>query len=125
MVDAIGLIHDPHFRRFGCYNSHPIESHNMGLHMATAKARHILVETEEQCLGLIEEIGNGADFGELAKQHSKCPSGSRGGDLGSFGRGQMVPEFDAVVFSGDLNKPLGPVKTSFGYHVLEVTERED
>jgi peptidyl-prolyl cis-trans isomerase C len=93
--------------------------------MATAKARHILVETQEQCQGLIDEISGGADFGELAKQHSKCPSGSRGGDLGSFGRGQMVPEFDAVVFSGELNKPLGPVQTSFGYHVLEVTERSD
>jgi len=93
--------------------------------MATANARHILVETEGECLSLIEKINGGEDFGDLAKQHSKCPSGSRGGDLGSFGRGQMVPEFDAVVFSGELNKPLGPVQTSFGYHVLEVTERSD
>ncbi len=93
--------------------------------MATATARHILVETEEQCQGLIDQITGGADFAELAKQHSKCPSGGRGGELGTFGRGQMVPEFDAAVFTGDLNKPLGPVQTSFGFHVLEVTERTD
>lgn len=93
--------------------------------MATAKARHILVETEAECLDLIKQIGAGGSFEELARAHSKCPSGKRGGDLGSFGRGMMVPEFDAVVFSGAIGEPLGPVKTQFGYHVLEVLERQD
>lgn len=91
--------------------------------MPQASARHLLVPTEEQCLALKAEIENGADFAEVAKQHSQCPSGQRGGDLGTFGRGQMVPEFDQVVFSGDLNTVHGPVKTQFGYHLLEVTER--
>ena len=93
--------------------------------MSTARARHILVADEQACLDLKTEIEGGADFGELAKQHSQCPSGQRGGDLGSFGRGQMVPEFDKVVFSADVGSVEGPVKTQFGYHLLEVTERND
>ena len=91
--------------------------------MATARARHILVESEEICLELKQEIEGGADFAEVAQNHSSCPSGSEGGDLGEFGPGMMVKEFDDVVFSGDLNTVLGPVKTQFGYHLLEVTER--
>jgi len=91
--------------------------------MPTATARHLLVDSEEQCNALKTEIENGADFGDVAKQHSKCPSGANGGDLGSFSQGQMVPEFDQVVFNDDLNVVHGPVKTQFGYHLLEVTSR--
>ncbi|MFC1684324.1 peptidylprolyl isomerase [Pseudomonadota bacterium] len=93
--------------------------------MARASARHILVDTEEQCTALKTEIEGGADFAELAKQHSKCPSGAQGGELGEFGRGQMVPEFDQVVFSAEVGKVQGPVQTQFGYHLLEVTSRAD
>jgi len=93
--------------------------------MATARARHILVETEAQCESLKQAIEAGADFAEIAQQHSLCPSGAQGGDLGEFGRGQMVREFDEVVFSGELNKVHGPVKTQFGYHLLEITSRTD
>lgn len=91
--------------------------------MAQATARHILVDSEEQCQTLKAEIENGKDFAEVARQHSNCPSGRQGGDLGSFGPGQMVREFDEVVFSGELNKVHGPVKTQFGYHLLEITSR--
>ena len=91
--------------------------------MSQASARHLLVDTEEKCLALKAEIEGGADFADIAKQNSSCPSGQRGGDLGTFGRGQMVPEFDQVVFNGDLNTVHGPVKTQFGYHLLEVTSR--
>jgi|TARA_R100000049_G_C1937602_1_gene81518 peptidyl-prolyl cis-trans isomerase C len=91
--------------------------------MARASARHILVSSEEQCNALKQEIENGRDFADVAKQHSSCPSGRQGGDLGSFGPGQMVPEFDKVVFSGELNKVHGPVQTQFGYHLLEITSR--
>ncbi|MAN24445.1 MAG: peptidylprolyl isomerase [Gemmatimonadetes bacterium] len=91
--------------------------------MATARARHILVDNEEICLELKQEIEGGADFAEIARNHSSCPSGREGGDLGEFGPGMMVKEFDEVVFSGELNTVLGPVKTQFGYHLLEVTER--
>lgn len=93
--------------------------------MARASARHILVSTEEQCNELKQQILNGADFAAIAQAHSQCPSGRQGGDLGSFGRGQMVAEFDKVVFSAPLNEVQGPVKTQFGYHLLEVTSRED
>ena len=91
--------------------------------MAQATARHFLVDSEEQCQTLKAEIENGKDFAEVARQHSNCPSGRQGGDLGSFGPGQMVREFDEVVFSGELNKVHGPVKTQFGYHLLEITSR--
>lgn len=93
--------------------------------MAKASARHILVDTEEQCNELKDQIANGTDFGEVAKQHSKCPSGNTGGDLGEFGPGMMVKEFDEVVFSAPINEVQGPVKTQFGYHLLEVTSRTD
>ena len=93
--------------------------------MLKAKARHILVDTEAQCEALKSEIEAGADFADVARQHSKCPSGRDGGDLGEFGRGQMVREFDEVVFSADLNAVQGPVKTQFGYHLLEVTGRTE
>jgi len=93
--------------------------------MARASARHILVDTQEECEDLKNQIAEGADFAEVAKQHSKCPSGSRGGDLGEFGQGQMVPEFDQVVFSGALNTVHGPIQTQFGFHLLEITSRTE
>lgn len=90
-----------------------------------ARARHILVDSEDVAEDLKQQIEDGADFGELAREHSSCPSSRQGGDLGEFGRGQMVPEFDQVVFSGEVGAPLGPVKTQFGYHLIEITSRTD
>jgi len=91
--------------------------------MTKARARHILVATEEKCNELKSIIEDGKDFAEVAKEFSTCPSGRQGGDLGEFGPGMMVPEFDKVVFSAPLNEVQGPVKTQFGYHLLEVTSR--
>ena len=91
--------------------------------MTTATARHILVDSEEQCLQLKDRIANGEDFGDIARAFSSCPSKAQGGDLGQFGPGMMVKEFDEVVFSADVNTLQGPVKTQFGYHLLEVTSR--
>jgi peptidyl-prolyl cis-trans isomerase C len=91
--------------------------------MPQAEARHILVSTEDACIALKKEIEGGLDFAEAAAKHSSCPSGRSGGALGSFGPGQMVKEFDEVVFSGDIGKVLGPVKTQFGYHLIEITSR--
>ena len=93
--------------------------------MTRATARHILVESEEQCLDLKQRIESGEDFAGIAKECSTCPSSAQGGDLGQFGPGMMVKEFDEVVFSADINTVQGPVKTQFGYHLLEVTERSD
>ena len=91
--------------------------------MARASARHILVKTDEACLDLKKQIDEGADFADIAKKHSECPSGNEGGSLGEFSPGQMVPEFDTVVFNDDVGKVHGPVKTQFGYHLIEITSR--
>ena len=91
--------------------------------MAKASARHILVADEATCEELKKQIQDGADFGAVAAEHSSCPSGQQGGALGEFGPGQMVPEFDKAVFNGEVNTVIGPVKTQFGYHLLEVTSR--
>ena len=78
--------------------------------MTVASARHILVDTEEECLQLKDRIDAGEDFGEVAKAHSSCPSKAQGGDLGQFGPGMMVKEFDEVVFKADVNTLQGPEK---------------
>jgi peptidyl-prolyl cis-trans isomerase C len=91
--------------------------------MAKATARHILVETQDQCQQFKAQIEGGADFADVARQHSKCPSGRQGGDLGTFSPGEMVPEFDQVVFSAEVGTVQGPVQTEFGYHLIEVTSR--
>jgi len=93
--------------------------------MARASARHILVDSEEKCEELKSQIESGTDFADVAKEHSTCPSGKSGGSLGEFGPGQMVKEFDEVVFSGDLETVHGPVKTQFGFHLLEITSRTE
>ena len=91
--------------------------------MAKASARHILVETESQCEELKQKIAEGADFADIAREFSKCPSGKQGGELGEFGPGMMVPEFDRVVFNEAVGVVHGPVRTQFGYHLLEITSR--
>jgi len=91
--------------------------------MPRAKARHILVKSQAECEKIKKEIEGGADFAEMAKKHSTCPSSRQGGSLGEFGPGEMVPEFDTVVFSAEVGKVQGPVKTQFGYHLIEITSR--
>jgi peptidyl-prolyl cis-trans isomerase C len=93
--------------------------------MATAAARHILTNTREECEAIKKQIEEGGDFGALAKEHSQCPSGQQGGALGQFSPGQMVKEFDQVVFNEELGKVHGPVQTQFGFHLIEITSRTD
>ena len=93
--------------------------------MTTAVARHILLASEGACNELKAQIEDGADFAELAKTHSQCPSGRQGGDLGRFSPGQMVREFDRVVFNAEVGKVHGPIQTQFGFHLIEITERSD
>lgn len=89
-------------------------------------ARHILVETEAEAQAIYEELKNGADFAELAKKRSKdTGSGANGGDLGWFGHGAMVPEFEDVVFSLDIGEISQPVKSQFGYHIIQVIARAE
>lgn len=94
--------------------------------MIRATARHILVETEKKCEEIKIKIENGSDFAKMARKYSKCPSGRRsGGDLGQFSPGQMVSEFDDVVFNQEIGKIHGPIKTQFGYHLIEITSRSN
>jgi len=88
-----------------------------------ASARHILVNSQEECEKIKQAIAGGSDFAEMARKHSLCPSGKEGGALGEFTPGQMVPEFDRVVFKEEVGKVHGPVKTQFGYHLVEITSR--
>lgn len=93
--------------------------------MTTASARHILVPSEQACLDIKSQIETGeTTFEGAAIEFSQCPSGKKGGDLGSFGPGMMVPEFDRVVFNEEVGKVHGPVQTQFGYHLLEITSRD-
>ncbi len=87
-------------------------------------ARHILVKTSDEAVAIIKELDGGADFAELAKEKSTGPSGPRGGDLGFFGKGQMVPSFEEEAFALDAGAhSRNPVKTEFGFHVIKVEER--
>jgi peptidyl-prolyl cis-trans isomerase C len=84
-------------------------------------ARHILLKTEDEAKAVIKELDKGADFADLAKTKSTGPSGPNGGDLGFFGKGQMVPEFGKAAFEMDKGKYSSePVKTQFGFHVIKV-----
>ncbi len=87
------------------------------------RAAHILVETKSQAQGLKNRIEGGEEFGAMAKQFSKCPSGQRGGDLGYFGRGQMVPEFETAAFNLPKGELSEPVQTDFGWHIIKVTDK--
>jgi parvulin-like peptidyl-prolyl isomerase len=88
------------------------------------RASHILVEEESKANELKKEIDGGYDFANVAKKHSKCPSGESGGDLGFFGKGMMVKEFEEAAFSLEIGQVSEPVKTQFGYHLILVTEKK-
>ena len=78
-------------------------------------------DAQTQIQDLKTQVDGGADFGELARAHSDCPSGKSGGDLGRFGRGQMVPEFETTAFGMNVGDVSGVVETQFGYHILKRT----
>src|SRR6185369_17194630 len=87
------------------------------------RARHILVETEDEAKAVVAELKKGADFAEIAKTKSKDPGSADGGDLGYFTKEQMVPEFSDVAFKLDKGPVSDPVKTQFGSHVLKVEDK--
>ena len=92
----------------------------------TVSAKHILVEDEEKCTSILESIVSGEkEFEAAAKEFSTCPSGSKGGDLGEFGKGQMVKEFEDAAFSAEIGHVVGPVKTQFGYHLIKVEKKSE
>lgn len=91
----------------------------------TVTASHILVDTEEKADEIHAELEGGKDFAEAAKEFSSCPSKDRGGDLGPFGKGQMVPEFEEAAFAMEIGKVSSPVKTQFGYHIIKLTDKTE
>ncbi len=91
--------------------------------MSSASAVHILVTSEKLAREIIKLLAKGEPFGKLARKHSVCPSGKKGGDLGEFRKGQMVKGFDEVVFKKPLLKVHGPIRTNFGYHVIKTLYR--
>ncbi len=91
--------------------------------MATkVHAAHILVKEQAKAYEILAKIKSGEDFGRLAKDYSSCPSKSKGGDLGTFGRGQMVKKFEDAAFAGKKGEVVGPVKTEFGYHLIKIID---
>ena len=87
-------------------------------------ARHILVAEEQEAIDLIEKLKGGADFAALAQEFSTGPSGPKGGDLGYFGRGQMVPDFEAAAFALEIGTfSAKPVQTQFGWHVIKLEDK--
>ena len=85
-------------------------------------ASHILVKTEEEAREISYDVTHGKNFEEVAKERSLCPSGKKGGNLGWFGRNQMVKEFEDACFNAKKGDIIGPVKTQFGYHVIKVDD---
>ena len=93
---------------------------------ASVHAKHILVDNEEKCTELLNAITSGEKvFEDVAKESSSCPSGANGGDLGEFGRGQMVKEFEDAAFAAEIGHIVGPVKTQFGYHLIKVEDKKE
>lgn len=92
----------------------------------TVSAKHILTDSEEKCQSILEAIQNSEkQFEEAAKESSTCPSGAKGGDLGEFGKGQMVKEFEDAAFAAEIGQVVGPVKTQFGYHLIKVEKKNE
>ncbi len=90
------------------------------------KARHILVETEDRAKEIFEKIAHGADFGQMAKEHSKDPgTKDEGGTLGYFARGQMVPQFEEAAFKLGKGDTSQPIQTQFGWHLIQVEDRRE
>lgn len=88
------------------------------------RASHILVKSENQAKELLAKVNAGESFADLAKKHSDCPSKRNGGDLGWFGKGMMVKEFEDAAFGAQKGATVGPVKTQFGWHLIKVVDQK-
>ncbi len=91
----------------------------------SAIARHILVKSRGEAEAIKKKLDQGQPFEQLARKHSTCPSKKQGGSLGEFRQGEMVPAFDKVVFKAALKQVHGPIKTQFGFHLIEILYRDD
>ena len=93
--------------------------------MTQVKASHLLVRTEDEAKKLKEEILAGKPFEDVAAEASLCPSGANGGDLGFFGKGQRVKEFEDAAFSMEIGEVSDPIQTQFGWHLIKLTDKKD
>ena len=119
-IASVSAVSDKEVEEF--YNANP-EQFNAG---ESVNASHILVDSEEKALEILAEIKGGKSFEDCAKEYSSCPSGQNGGNLGDFGRGQMVPEFDSAVFAMEVGAITeAPVKTQFGYHLIKLNSKSE
>ena len=104
----------------GYYDAHKDEM----VEEETVNASHILVDTEEKANEILAAINAGeTSFEDAARENSSCPSSAQGGNLGDFGRGQMVPEFDQACFEMAEGEVRGPVKTQFGFHLIRLNKK--
>ncbi|HZJ76449.1 MAG TPA: peptidylprolyl isomerase [Oscillospiraceae bacterium] len=101
------------------------ENKHMFVEPETVKASHILVDGEEQAKEITKEINDGLSFEEAAKKYSHCPSNMKGGDLGYFSKGKMVPEFEIAAFGMEIGETSEPVKTQFGYHIIKLEDKKE
>ncbi len=120
-VASVGTVSDADVEKF--YNENP-EKFAAG---ESVNASHILVDTEDKAREIYDEIASGKiSFEDAAKNYSSCPSNERGGSLGDFTRGQMVPEFDSAVFSMNVGEVTSePIKTQFGYHLIKLNSKNE
>ena len=119
-IASVAAVSDKEVEEF--YNANP-EQFAAG---ESVNASHILVDSEEKALKILDEIKGGKSFEDAAKEYSTCPSGKNGGNLGDFGRGQMVPEFDSAVFAMEIGAITEtPVKTQFGYHLIKLNSKSE
>ena len=87
------------------------------------RASHILIEGKTEAQKVLERVKGGANFEDMARKHSKCPSGKNGGDLGFFGKGQMVKQFEETAFKMGKGEVSGLVETQFGFHIIKVMDK--
>ena len=119
----IGLSVAPIATSNNFYKNTVIAAEEEGSVYKTVRASHILVDSENTAWAIKTRITEGEDFAMLAQKYSKCPSREKGGDLGYFNRGQMVPEFENAAFSTPVGEVSDPVKTRFGWHLIKVTRK--
>lgn len=108
---------------WGIKNPEPAES-TAGQQFTQVAAQHILVRNAADAMKIKKEIENGGSFEYYAQKYSLCPSGKNGGNLGYFGRGQMVPEFEKKAFSMEVGEISNPILTSFGWHIIRVIDKK-
>jgi peptidyl-prolyl cis-trans isomerase C len=101
------------------------ENADMFKNEESVTASHVLVDSEEVANEVLEAINNNESFEVVAEKYSSCPSAQNGGDLGSFTRGKMVPEFESAAFGLNTGEVSGPVQTQFGYHIIKVTDKTE